>query len=492
MVRVSRVPATADEAENGRGVPRIQVVTGPMLLRLVTQPVGARWFRDTPNGDTPAMPSKDVVQAILHAGEWPAVRPLTGILETPAIRADGTVLQVAGYDRATGYFLEPTIDFPNVPEEPTQEDASLALAALREVFQDFPYVNEAARDVPIAALLSILARPAIGDENTPAFIFEASTKGAGKSLQIDAICTIATGRSAAKMTYPSKDEELSKMLDSHARGGSSLLVFDNVDRAFGGASLDKAITCNGSVAFRLLGQTAGMTVKWGTVVMASANNATYGGDMSRRMLVSRIEPQCESPETRSSWLHPNLLRWVEMERGRLVVAGLTILRAHVVARMPAAKLGTFGSFEAWTHRVADAIVFAGGANVLMARAAADDESVDPERADLRALLAAWPKDAETPARMTTRELFEAATAHVPRQEGSSFEGPPKRKNPGLEEVLDKLAPKPRPGERDRSHTLAYRLRKWRGWVVDGFKLTECGRDSRTRSVVWAPQAVKST
>ena len=156
-------------------------------------------------------PDDDVVTAVRVAGEWPGARVLNGVSETPLLRADGSIVQAPGYDAATGYEFDPMgADFPRVPDAPTQEDARRALAELAEVFADFPYASDESRAVPLAALLTILGRPAIRG-NTPLFVFEASTRGSGKTLQVDSIATIATGRRTSKATWPgNNDEEVEK------------------------------------------------------------------------------------------------------------------------------------------------------------------------------------------------------------------------------------------------------------------------------------------
>jgi hypothetical protein len=104
------------------------------------------------------------------------VRPLTGITDAPSLRPDGSLIQVPGWDEATGYLFAPSIEFPTVPEAPTLDDARRALVVLREVFAPqtperagFSFASDADGLVPIAALLTLLARPAIAGP-TPAFV----------------------------------------------------------------------------------------------------------------------------------------------------------------------------------------------------------------------------------------------------------------------------------------------------------------------------------
>ena len=66
----------------------------------------------------PALPPAWAAEQILARTAWP-FPPLEGVVATPVLRPDGTVLGTPGYDRATGLFYEPLTDFPAVPDAPT-------------------------------------------------------------------------------------------------------------------------------------------------------------------------------------------------------------------------------------------------------------------------------------------------------------------------------------------------------------------------------------
>lgn len=251
-------------------------------------------------------------------------------------------------------------------QDPTQGDANAALLELNEVFADFPYAKESHASVPIAALLTLLGRPAI-EGACPAFLFDASTRGSGKTLQSDAISLIATGRTSAKMAYPMHDEELEKVLGAYALRGASLINFDNVNRLFGGGPLDRCLTAEDTVELRILGKSEIPTLRWRAVIVATGNNLALAGDTARRVLVARLESPLENPESREDFRHPDLLDWVRQEQVRLVYAGLSVLRAYFVAGRPDVGIKPWGSFGPWSKLVAAAIVHAGGANPMDAR-----------------------------------------------------------------------------------------------------------------------------
>jgi hypothetical protein len=329
------------------------------------------------------------VKAVHGRGTWPGVPPIVGLLEAPALRADGSVIQDRGYDSATGFVMIPGVAFPRVPDAPTQADARTALAALLEVFQDFPHASPADRCATVAALLTLLARPAIRGA-VPAFVIRATTAGSGKGLQADVVGTIALGRAPAKMSFAQKEEEREKVLGSYALRGASLICFDNLGCGFGGPALDRCLTAIDSVELRILGRSEIPELKWRAVIIATGNNPEYLGDTPRRVLQSTLEPREENPEERDAtrYQHHPLLAWVSAERARLVVAALTLLRAHALAGRPQEKCRTWGSFESWAAIVPPAIVWAGGADPMLTRPVLDT-TADAGKQAAAELLRCW-------------------------------------------------------------------------------------------------------
>ena len=321
-----------------------------------------------------------VIHALLERGAWNGIRILAGISETPFLRPDGTICQTAGYDATTRTLYRPSIFYPSIADEPTQRDAESAYLDLSRVFADFPYAEPAHGAVPIAALLTLLARPALTNASIPAFVFDASTRGSGKTLQCDVVSLEATGRFAARKGYPEKEEEVEKVVAAYAIAGTRCILFDNIKRELGGATLEAAVTARGDVELRVLGQTEVRRLPWTSTIFASGNNIFMTEDFSRRVLVARLESPLENPEERNDFKIPNLPQYVIENRAHLVACALTILRAYHVAGRPDMKCGHWGSFEEWSRLVPHAIAFAGGPDVMKARVASDAMLPDALRA----------------------------------------------------------------------------------------------------------------
>lgn len=401
-------------------------------------------------------PTTHVVQPLLAQGEWPTVRLLRGITEAPALRPDGTILQTAGYDPQTRYLYAPNAEYWPVPDEPTQADARAALETLRELFVHFPFAggpDSAGSVVAIAALLTMLSRPAI-EGPVPAFVFEASVRGAGKTLQCDATHLLATGRAAPHADWPADEDEQRKTLQSLALSAPGVVIFDNIRGVFGGSSLEQAMT-NERVTFRALGGNSVVDVPWTSTTLASGNQIQLTDDMTRRVLLSRLEPEEEDPTTRTGL--PDLRAIVRGRRPELVRAALTILRSYACHGYPdtGARLV---SYESWARIVPGAVRFAGGPDVILARPSSDRgvaDDVSSAACLVRSLPALVRQSGHA---MTTKALL-----------GMLY--PPPEAPDGWDDVRESLEvlspPKPGGGGRPDALVLGKRLRKYVGrWFGD--------------------------
>ena len=111
---------------------------------------------------------------------------LRGIITTPTLRDDGTLLTTPGYDAATGLFFDNEgIDFGTIPENPTREDALAALKELKELIRLFPFADvdeasrSASRSVALARLLTGMIRMTL--RNAPMFVYTAPEPRTGKA-----------------------------------------------------------------------------------------------------------------------------------------------------------------------------------------------------------------------------------------------------------------------------------------------------------------------
>lgn len=464
------------------GSPQIREMGISTLRERLTRVAVFQKFVGSTGKCKPILPTDAIVGAVRERGEWPSIRHIVGVVETPMLRSDGTVMQTPGYDPHTNYLYLPGESFPAILDEAaTQDHAKWAFKYLCEVFHDFPYVNAAHRSVPIAAILTLVARPAIIG-SVPAFLFDASTRGSGKTLQTDAIATIATGRGAPRMNYTTNEEELEKILGGYALMGSPFICLDNVPamRPFGGGPLDRVITARDKVHLRVLGRTQVLELVWRAIVMATGNNLTCFGDTARRVIMARLEPAEENPERRTNFLHHPLLPWVSSQRTRLVSAALLLLRAYFRAGRPDMGCAQWGSFEEWARIIPHAIVFAGGTDPMLARPESDEE-VDVETQALACLLEQLPKlhtklhdlapESVNGIGVAARTIIAALYEQSP--EWPEFEP--------MRDAVETLC-KPKGNNSPDANALGYKLRALRARPIAGRKLV--GTMSRTHVMMW--------
>lgn len=367
------------------GTPRIAPLALPVLAMRMTEAAQFRKFDGRSKEFVPCAPPSSLVAAVHELGDWNLPR-ITGVAETPILRTNGTIASARGYDVETEYFIAPNDEFPPVPAEPSQADARTAYLALAEVFEDFPFAHADQIAVPVAAVLTLIARAALPMCSVPGFIFDAGAGGCGKTLITDAISVITNGRPASRTGYPASDEECGKVLAGYAMRGAPLISVDDVKRALGGENLDRTFTARGEVDFRVLGQTEIKTMPWRSVLFFTGVNVTCTGQIPRRVLVARIESTLERPQDRTDVKHPMLLAWLKAERPRLVIAALTLLRAYFAKGSPDAGCKTWGSFEEWSRLIPHAIKFAGGPDVLACRPPDDDPDMTSDAGELHDVL----------------------------------------------------------------------------------------------------------
>ncbi|HVF01065.1 MAG TPA: hypothetical protein VNA27_06965 [Rubrobacteraceae bacterium] len=186
-------------------------------------------------------PPDTVVADVLAAKSF-AFPELVGITQSPALRPSGTVLDKPGYDKETklAYIPEEDVDV-HVPMQPTTADVDAAVELLRELFVDFPFIDESSLANMLALTLTPVVRPAYGGP-TPLAVIDKPSPGTGASLLSEVVCAIATSRPAAMMSPPDNDEETRKQLTAVLRTGRPIIVIDNLGSEMKNASWSRVLT----------------------------------------------------------------------------------------------------------------------------------------------------------------------------------------------------------------------------------------------------------
>jgi len=400
------------------------------------------------------------------------LRVLTGIIEAPTLRADGSVLEAPGYDADTGLYLDlGSTTFPPVPVAPTKEDAARALDVLKRVIEKFPFVADSDRSAALSAILTATIRRSL--RTAPMLTFSAPMPGSGKSLLTDLASMIATGRPCAVMSQGKDEDENRKRMLALLLDGESVACIDNVERPLGSAALCSVLT---QVVFkdRVLGFSKTAKVSTNITLFANGNNLTIEGDLTTRVVPCELDPRCENPEQRHFAI--NLYDFVPAHRGELVVAALTVLRAFHVAGRPAQNLPVFGRFETWSNWVRSALVWLGEVDPC---AGLDRiQRNDPVREVLANVLIRW-HDQLGVATFTVAEVLREAAAKKPQStDGAS-----------LFEALWAVAPI-RGSDQVDAKRLGHWLAKHANRVAAGLRIERVG--DRKGSALWRVVAVDQT
>jgi hypothetical protein len=310
---------------------------------------------------TPVRIPERVGKQIVGRGHWFGIPTLKGIVTTPVYTQHG-VLQTPGYDIKSGVYYLQTIDVPQVPERPSQADASKALARLKELVVDFPFLNDAHRSNWLAALLTLVGRHAI-DGPVPLFMVNGNQAGIGKSLLVNLASTIAYGTNANNGPLSDDNEEVSKLLLSISMQGYGAYCFDNLKNGadFGCPALDAVLTGR-SVSGRILGQSRVVDAELDTVFFATGNRVSISkeSDSFRRVAIISLQSKSEDPKSRTDFkfgCDSALLNYALNHRAELLFDCLTVLQASKHAELPAVK--GWGSYSAFSNVIRRALVWLG-------------------------------------------------------------------------------------------------------------------------------------
>ena len=234
----------------------------------------------------------------------------------------------------------------------------------------------------MAAMLTALVRPSM--RSAPLYAIDAPTAGTGKSLLAEAIGLLATGVTPAALSQGKNPEEDEKRLSTVLMAGDPVIHIDNCEQPLGGDFLCTMLTQE-VVQARILGFSERRVMPSIALVLATGNNLSYESDLIRRLLPCRLDARVERPDTRD--FDFDCHAEIRAARHELVVAGLTILRAYVVADRPGngtlKPMGSFSDFD-WIRGV---LMWLGMEDPAKAREPIFDS--DPRRDELLSVMETW-------------------------------------------------------------------------------------------------------
>ena len=396
-------------------------------------------FKNGAPYETDARLPKPLAEMYLDCrGEW-RLRPLNGLTTAPLLQEDGTIRTAKGYDPLTGMWCEDVPDLTTlVPEQPSENEAAVALMLIRETFKTFCFadakMSQARKGIPLVdlskppdrdelsflnALLTAVCRPSL--QLAPGVLFRAaplSGAGAGKGLLGRCTCIVAFGREPHAVTAGSSSAELEKRISAELIEGHPALFLDNLNNMnFRSDLLASAIT-ERPAKVRVLGKSQMMLLNATAFVILTGNGLTVSEDLARRFIAVDFDPRTENPEARP--FTSDIRGEVRRRRVELLAAVLTIWRWGRIAN--GIKRGLpLGSFAQWCSWVRDPLLALGCQDpVERVSEAKERDGKRQEIADVFAIW--WDKHKDYP--VTIRALHEdVKNALDPQGRGRQYLSP---------------------------------------------------------------------
>jgi hypothetical protein len=369
-------------------VAQLHAFSSDSFLKPVAEAATFQKFNARSNDWIEIDPPLQLVRTVLANPRCWKFPRVSGVITTPTLRPDGSLLDDAGYDLETELFLLQGFKLPPIPQHPTKDQARAALATLIDLLSEFTFKGMGSqheiglnRSVALSGVLTALVRGSL--PTAPMHLVRAHAPGTGKSYLVDVAAVIATGRLCPVITALRSTEETEKRLGSVILNGLAIISLDNCSHDLGGELLCQ-IAERPVIRIRILGRSEIPECECHTTIFATGNNITFKGDMVRRGVVCNLEARDERPELRA--FKRDTLRQAAANRETYVAAALTIMRAYLTAGAPTV-CGPFGSYAEWSTMVRSPLVWLDEPDPVASVDATLIE--DPELADLRELCEWW-------------------------------------------------------------------------------------------------------
>lgn len=329
-------------------------------------------------------PYSKTISAILHAGDYPGVREIRGVVTTPTFNADGVLVQTPGYNASMCVYYQPTVRVPRISCDPSRSSLEGAKELLLDVIRYYPFKKGSemlCNSVWLAGIFTRLMRHCFKG-NIPFFLVSANERNNGKGKLIDAAAVITDNVQSESVSFSASDDENERVIGMFMQGGAPVVHVDNV-RGVLSSTKYEAYSTTPTYSTRNIGSSGKISKAKqegivDTTIWFSGNNLTTGGDMARRSLRIDIDDLTGDPSRRKIPSdRQGLLPYVRRERPRLLAAALTLISGYFAARQRGfrAKLDAYASFEEWSI-VREVVVWMGLPDPILAVGSAADDDAD--------------------------------------------------------------------------------------------------------------------
>ena len=156
-----------------------------------------------------------LVRMVLSRERKWAFPRVSGIITTPTLRADGSLLATPGYDPRSELIFWRDCSCRRFRRARPGSRRSRRWRRSKTLFEEFSFQQKALDSVALSGLLTALLRGSL--PTAPIYLVPADTPGTGKSYLVDVIATVATGRLCPVITASPNREETEKR---HRRGAA--------------------------------------------------------------------------------------------------------------------------------------------------------------------------------------------------------------------------------------------------------------------------------
>jgi hypothetical protein len=329
----------------------------------------------------PAKLPGELMRRVVEREWFPGVGEIKAAVPLPVVRADGSVASEQGLDERTGlYVLKGGF---RAPQLLTTEGMAAALQRVWAPFAEFPFADQNAKAVCLAAMFTAVCRPAL--PTAPAFLVNAQVFGTGKTLLSSALLWL-TGERPRISSIGREQAEQEKVLTSILDAGPLTIMFDNVMKYLDASSaLCMALTAE-EYSGRLLGKSQMLKLPNRAMWVLNGNNVSVSGDMVRRLLPINLCSD-ESPELRKHAFDPVTVIREGLDGLRGDLIDLLYTYSTYGREDTRRRIGGYASFEEWNALVRGAVVWLGWGDPISEMQAQQD--ADPEVGKLEMLMSAW-------------------------------------------------------------------------------------------------------
>lgn len=265
-----------------------------------------------------------------------------------------------------------------------------AIDLIQDWLGEFPFDGTSDFAAAVGFVVSVMARRAWKGAAL-ALLVDAPMSRTGKSLLVEVLLFVATGRWAAVSTPSTDPESGRKALQALARTGSPVWL-DNVKGSINSAALEAMLTAHGGYEDRAIFTDEVRRIPTeGLSVVITSNGASVSADLRGRVAHCRIDAQCADPGARLI-RRTGLREWTDEHQHALRSAFITLVEAGLADSRPWGDLPgevRRGGFEGCQSVVGRALRAAGLGPYWLHLTAEASERLTPDEAAWQALVEWW-------------------------------------------------------------------------------------------------------